>query len=144
MAIRDIVSYVQLQRALDAMPAKKNTFTSATIDRMKSDGGYEALALYLLVGTWTDGSFAFTINDSPDASVWTAVGTSNPDNLTPDGATGFASITSAPTAVNQKVGYIGSQRYVQVVCTVTGSPATGCQMDLLAVLGNPRNLPTTA
>src|SRR5579859_2932628 len=113
MSARDIVSYIQVQRALDAMPAKKTTFTSATIDRRKSDGGYEALALYLLCGTYTDGSFAFQINDSPDGSTWTAVSTTPPDNLTPDGSTGFASITNAGTAVNQKVGYIGSQRYVQ-------------------------------
>ncbi len=141
---RDINSYIQVQSGLDALPAKKVTFTSATIDRMKSDGGYEALALYLLAGTWTDGTFAFAINDSPDNSVWTAVGTSAPDNLIPDATTGFANISSVATAVNQKVGYIGSKRYVQVVCTVTGAPATGCTMDIVAVLGNSRNLPTTA
>ena len=141
---RDNVSRIQVQSALDALPAMKSPFTSATIDRLKSDGGYESLTLYLLVGTWTDGSFAFAINDSPDGSVWTAVSTSNPDYLIPDATTGFASITSAGTAVNQKVGYVGSQRYVQVVCTVTGSPVTGCQMDLLGVLGDARNNPTTA
>jgi hypothetical protein len=141
---RDNVSSIQVQSGLDALPAKKTTFTSATIDRMKSDGGYEALTLYLLAGTWTDGSFAFAINDSPDNSTFTAVGTSAPDNLIPDAITGFASITSALTAVNQKVGYVGSKRYVQVVCTVTGSPATGCTMDILGVLGHSRNVPTTA
>lgn len=141
---RDNVSFVQVQSGLDAMPAKKTTFTGATIDRMKSDGGYEALTLYLLVGTYTDGSFAFAINDSPDGSTWTAVATTPPDNLIPDASTGFANITNAGSAKSQKVGYIGAQRYVQVVCTVTGSPATGCQMDLLGVLGFPKNAPTTA
>lgn len=141
---RDNVASIQAQSGLDALPAKKATFTGATIDRMKSDGGYEALTLYLLVGTYTDGTFAFAINESSDASTWTAVSTSSPDYLTPDASVGFANISSSATAVNQKVGYVGSKRYVQVVCTVTGSPATGCTLDIVGILSNARNNPTTA
>lgn len=139
--MRDNVDRIHAVSALDAMPAKKLTFTSATIDRLAADGGYDSLTLYLLAGTWTDGSFAFAINDSPDGSTWTAV---TDTNLVPQPNTGFAAVTSSGTAVNQKVGYIGGQRYVQVVCTVTGSPATGCQMDLIGILGDARNNPTTA
>ena len=140
---RDGVSLVHCVSAVDAMPAKKTTFTGATIDRLAADGGYEQLTLYLLTGTWTDGSFAFAINDSPDGSTWTAVAQ---QYLIPEGvpSSGFNAITSSGTAVPQKVGYIGSQRYVQVVCTVTGSPATGCQLDIVGILGGARYNPTTA
>ena len=139
--MRDNVDRIHAVSAVDAMPAKKTTFTGATIDRMAADGGYESLTLYLLTGTWTDGTFAFAINDSPDGSTWTAV---TAVNEVPQPNTGFANITSSGTAVPQKVGYIGGQRYVQVVCTVTGSPATGCQLDIVAILGDARNNPTTA
>lgn len=140
---RDNVSRIRVRSALDALPAKKTTFTSATIDRLSADGGYESLTLYLLAGTWTDGSFAFAINDSPDDSTYTAVAAAF---LIPEGvpSTGFASITSAATSKNQKVGYTGAQRYVQVVCTVSGSPGTGVLMDIVAVLSDARNNPTTA
>lgn len=139
--MRDIVDRIHVVSAVDAMPAKKLTFTGATIDRMSNDGGYESLALYLLAGTWTDGTFAFAINDSPDAAVWTLV---TAVNEVPQPNTGFANISSVATAVPQKVGYIGGQRYVQVVCTVTGAPATGCQLDIVAILGDARVNPTTA
>src|SRR5258708_23479342 len=51
----------------------KTAQTSASIDRYRN-GGYAAFTLELCPGLWTDGTHAFTINESDDNSTWTAVG----------------------------------------------------------------------
>lgn len=133
-------------RSAFPLPVNKVNITGADIDRLGADGGYEALSLHLQAGTWTDGTHAFQIQHAVDNGSG-APGTYNNVSSTAldtEQNASFASITSAPTAVNQKVGYIGGLRWVRVNVTVTGSPATGAAYLINAVMSEARNQPTTA
>lgn len=143
--MRDNVNRVRVRSAF-ALPVNKVNITGADIDRLGADGGYESLSLHLQAGTWTDGTHAFQIQHADDNGSG-APGTYNNVSSTAydtEQNASFASITSAPTAINQKVGYIGGKRWVRVNVTVTGSPATGAAYLINGVLGDARNLPTTA
>jgi hypothetical protein len=137
--MRDNVNRIKV-RAGFSLPVFKTNQTSATFDRMASDGGYESLTLYLLAGTWTDGTHAFQIQHSDDGATWSNVSSTAFDT---EQNASFASITSAPTAMNQKVGYIGGKRYVQVISTVGGAPATGAAYQIVGVFGDAHNQPTS-
>ena len=91
------------------------TYSSASLDLANALDN----SINVILGTWTDGTFTFKLQDSPDNNTWTdvAAGLYN-------GSLGVVSDnTQVGTAL--RVGYLGAQRYVKVVCTVTGSPATG-------------------
>lgn len=148
--MRDIVSEVgSFYTGLSALPVVKTTQTSAWIDLANFDGAM----VYILAGNWTDGTITPVIHESDDASTdlgaaaaadlvaWKA--TSATDHTPVKvGASQPAAISSAATAINQRVGYIGGHRYIQVVSTVTGSPATGSGYDVVIVAGRPRNMPS--
>lgn len=113
----------------------------SSIDRYRN-AGYAALTLQLLCGTWTDGTHAFTIQESADNSTWTTVAAA--DLLSgpgvASGAGAFTSITSAGTAVSQSLDYIGRQRYVRVISTLSGI-TTGAAYVLVGLLFAPMIYP---
>jgi len=119
----------------------KTAQTSASIDRYRN-GGYAALTLELCPGLWTDGTHAFTINESDDNSTFTAVVAAdlmpNPEVGVYGTASTFLPINAA-TAVVQRIDYIGRKRYVQVVSAETG--ATGAAYALLGHLFAPNVFP---
>ncbi|SRR5258708_29667519 len=84
----------------------------------------------VIPGTWTDGTHTVKLQDSDDNSVWT-------DVLAVDlnKSSAFVPITSAPTAIVQKVGYIGIKRYLRAVVVSTGV-TTGAIVGALIVLGD--------
>jgi hypothetical protein len=132
---------------LSALPAIKTTQTSPGVDL----ANYNGACVYLLAGTWTDGTLTPVIQESPDNSTWNAVAATDLVAWQATSASVFtpvrvggsqpAAISSAPTAINQRVGYIGGQRYIRVVTTVSGSPATGCLYDVIIQAGEPRLMP---
>lgn len=132
--------------------------------------GYNGALVYILAGTWTDGNHAFSIqvtNDNgsgaPNAGGWAAAPVidlitwtaTSPTNFTPvkaldsnglpTGNVQPASITSAATAINQRIGYIGGVQgvsdWMRVVTTVSGA-TTGAQYDVVIELGLPRVQPS--
>lgn len=135
MAIFDL--YNRIGVVPDLNPAVyKTTQTSGGIDRTAFENGVDALVGVLSVGAWTDGTHTFVMQDSPDNSTWTAVAA-----VYLQGS--FTPITSAGQQnAEQKVGYLGLQRYVRVVDTVTGSPATGAVYGFSWIVGGAHNLPT--
>lgn len=148
--MRDVVSEVgTFFTGLSALPAIKTTQTSGWIDLANYDGAM----IYLLAGTYTDGTLTPVIHVSDDGStdlgaaattdlvLWQATSASV---FTPvkSGNAQPSAISSSATAINQRVGYLGSHRYIQVVTTVTGSPATGCQYDAIVLAGRPRFMPS--
>lgn len=153
--MRDIVSkHGTFFTGLSALPAIKTTQTSPSVDT----SGYNGASIYILAGTWTDGTHTFAVQESPDNSTWTNVATTDlilwtatsPTNFTPVrvGNSQPLAISSAATAINQRVGYMGNvnstnaMRYLRVVTTVTGSPATGAQYDIIINLGEPYLMPS--
>jgi hypothetical protein len=154
--MRDNVSKVgTVVTALAALPVNKINITGQTVSLLN----YNAATLYIPAGTWTDGTHTFTIQESPDGTTWNTV--ANGDLVAwqatsatvttavkqPDGSgsgliTGRsqpAAISSAATAVNQRIGYIGAQPNVRVNVVVTGAPVTGAAYDAVWVLGEPRD-----
>lgn len=134
---------------LAALSAIKTTQTSPSVDL----AGYNAATIYLLAGTWTDGTLTPVVQESDDNSTFAAVNgadlvawtAASASDKTPVkvGNSQPSAISSAGTAVNQRIGYIGAKRYIRVVTTVTGSPATGALFDAFIVAGEPRFFPAS-
>lgn len=149
--MRDNVSRLGTAYTGLALPAANtsNATPSSGVDL----ANYNAATLYLLAGTWTDGTHTFTIEESDSASsgfttvansdlvAWSATSASD---YTPVkvGNAQITAISSAATAINWRVGYIGGKRYVRVKVVVTGSPITGAVYDTFWILGEPRNMPS--
>lgn len=111
------------------------TVSSTGIDRTAYESGVDALVAVLEVGAWTDGTHTFKLQDSPDNTNWTDVAATYLQGS-------FTAIagTGQQNAV-QKVGYLGNQRYVKAVDTVSGA-TTGAIYGLLWIVGGAHNLPT--
>lgn len=112
---------------------------------------YNAATLYILAGVYTDGVHTFTIQESPDNTNWSNVANTDlvawqapsPTQFYPpvkDGNSQPQPISSAATAINQRIGYLGAQPYVRVIVTVTGA-TNGAAYDCIWILGEPRNMP---
>lgn len=147
--------------AAATLPAFTASWTGATID-LQALPEYNAATLYILAGAWTDGTHAFTIQEAPDngsgaPGTWTVVATTDLNAFTaPSAAVLYpptkignaqpAAISSAPTAINQRVGYVGSYpgggatRFLRVTGVVTGA-TIGAKYLPLWVLGEPRIFP---
>jgi hypothetical protein len=120
----------------DLVPAAYTTTQTTTgINRQTYEQGSDAVVAVLSIGAWTDGTHTFAMQDSPDNSTWTAVASTYLQGS-------FTAIAgSGQHNTVQKVGYLGTQQYVRVVDTVTGSPATGAVYGLNWVLGGLHNAP---
>jgi len=92
--------------------------------------GYEGALIQAVVGTITDGTHTLTVEESADGTTWTAVAAANLQGS-------FANLASN---VNQKVGYLGTKRYIRVNATVSGA-TTGGVYAVAVVRGNPRKAP---
>lgn len=156
MASRDIVSEIgSFFTGITALQVLKTTQTSPGVNL----AGYDGAMVYILAGNWTDGTMTPVLQDSPDNSTWTncvatdlvawtATSTTNSAPAKLNDANGNATgnsqpnaISSAATAINQRVGYLGKQQYLRVVSTISGSPGTGMGYDVVIVAGRPRLLP---
>lgn len=155
--MRDIVSEIgSFYTGISALPVLKTTQTSGWIDLANYDGAM----VYILASHWTDGTFTPVIHESDDGSTdlgaavgtdlvaWSATSTTNSapvklndSNGNPTGRSQPNAISSVATAINQRVGYIGGHRYIQVVSTISGGPATGMGYDVVIVAGRPRLQP---
>lgn len=147
--MRDVVSNVGTIRVgVTALPAYTTTQTSPSVDLKDFDGA----AVYILAGTWTDGTFTPVVEESDDDSAFTTVADAHLSLFKATSATDFtpvevgndqpAAISSAATAINQRVGYIGAKHYIRLKTTVTGSPSTGMTLFAVIVEGRPRIQPS--
>jgi len=110
---------------------------TATVNGASVDtAGYDSATAYVYPGTWTDGAHTPKLQDSPDNATWTDVAAAQLIGA-------FSAITSAGTAVNQKVGYVGANRYLRAVVTVAGA-TTGAVYTVPIILGRGRKLPQAA
>jgi hypothetical protein len=118
---------------LPAGPRTTNT-TGTTVDRMTDEGGFRSALVLIHVGTVTDGTHTVEVQDSPNNSDWTAVANDFLQGTEP------ALITSNDERIHE-IGYTGHQRYLRVVVTASGSPATGGVYGATILLGWPRKMP---
>jgi hypothetical protein len=149
--MRDNVSKLgTLVNALGAAVNKTTVAAGTTVDL----ANFNAATLYIMTGTWTDGTHTFLVEEAPDAAgvpgSWTTVATTDLVAWKATSATDHTpvkvgnaqptAISSAATAFNQRVGYIGAQRFIR--CDVTASGSTGAAYDAVWIEGEPRNMPS--
>jgi hypothetical protein len=111
--------------------------------------GYDGGAMYILPGTWTDGTHAITLQESvddvdgdyadvaaADLVAWSATSTTDYTPVHVGNAQPTA-ISSAATAIYWAVGYMGSKRWIRpkVVCSGT---TTGAEYTAVMERGEPR------
>jgi hypothetical protein len=97
--------------------------------------GYDAAMIVVAFGAYTDGTHTPSVQHSADNSSYTAVSASELDGaLSPVSSAGGANSV-------QSVGYLGSQRYVRVVMTVSGA-SSGALSTAQVIAGEPRCAPT--
>lgn len=125
---KTIYKYSKSVACLTATGAKvTGTLNGTTVDRYQSGAGdYNSVLFAALAGTITDGSHVFSVQDSPDNSVWTAAAAADTNGTPP---------TWTSTNSNQVAdfGYVGNQRYCRVVLISSGT-TTGAIIGAVAVL----------
>ena len=121
--------------AIGLAPAKYTTTQTITLDL--ADAGSNDILLQ--VGAITDGTFTLAIYDGALANASDKVATTNYQATSNNSTAWTVGALSANTIY--EIGYIGVKRYVTLVITVTGSPATGAGLALLLAKGNSRKQP---
>ncbi len=124
--------YHEIKEVQDIVPAvyKTNQAQSSGIDT----AGYESCVLVFETGAYTDGTHTPAAYECDTINgTYTAVAASS--------LLGAFTAVSSSAGQNkiQKVGYVGSKRFVEV--QVTSSGTTGMVYGTRAILGNPHNHP---
>lgn len=119
--------YSKLSAATTLAPAARTAgATGTTVDLQNFDGAL----IQALVGTITDGTHSLTVQESADGTTFTNV----------DAADLQGSFAALASGTNQKVGYLGSKRYVRVNADVSGATSGGVY-GVLVVRGAARKYP---
>ena len=118
--------------------------TPVTIDRQ----GFESVEIIFSVGV---GGITFTgtnkiemkLTDSPDDSTYTAVTADDLLGVDTVGAGGIVEsfVAAHAAATVHKVGYVGGERYIQLLADFGGTHAAGTAISAVAVLSNPASAP---
>lgn len=125
--MRDLSNHISPVQTLRPLAVVNGTDDGLTADLANFDGA----TVVIDVGLWTDGVHTFTVQDSPDNSVWTAVADAFLDGAEPvvDGATDDEQI--------YEIGYLGGRRYLRVSVVTTGA-TTGAVFAATVVRGYQR------
>lgn len=124
--MKDLKNSIAIDQSL-APAAVASSADGSTVDKL----GYTSMTAVVSIGAWTDADHAFSLEDSPDDSTWTAVAASEMDGT-------FTDVTDATTdGTTQIVAYLGSERYLRVVTTVTNNPTDGCVYGANIIKGHP-------
>jgi len=120
---RDITQLGSFYNQLSACPSITTTQTGPWIDLAGFDGGL----IHIECGTYTSGTLTPVIQDSDDASTPTTAANADLIAYSATSATDHTpvhvggaqptAISSAGTAINWTVGYIGAKRYIRLVST---------------------------
>ncbi len=112
--------------------------TNQTPNGVDLAGHYSAMA-EISVAAVTDGTFAFELQESDvEGSGYAAVADADLIGTEPTGVT-----TGSGDSTVYRVGYMGNKRYLKVVVTVSGSPATGAGLSVNILKGRPRHAPVS-
>jgi hypothetical protein len=94
--------------------------------------GYDGALVVINADTITDGTHTPKVQESDDNSSFSDVASTDLVG------TALVAITAASV---QRIAYVGIKRYIRVVVTVTGSPATGGKYNALVMRGLPSRGP---
>lgn len=131
MPIRDVNKNTAM--AASITPAVRTTSVNGSAVDLGADGGHDGATVYFVVGTITDGTHTPKLQESADNSSWSDVAASDQSGT----------LAALASTTHQKVGYVGSKRYIRAVVTVTGSPSTGGDYAAVAALGRARTAPVS-
>jgi hypothetical protein len=121
----DLKNYLDVVQSLN--PAARTASANGTgVDL----ANYNGAMVVLHVGTITDGTHTPRVEESSDNSTYTTVAASDL----------IGSLAALATGVVQRVGYIGSRRYIRVATTVSGA-TNGGVYGASVVRGFPRKAP---
>lgn len=130
MTMRDINNAIKVVTTIEPAASITATTTGAAVDT----AGYRSACAVIHSGVHTDGTFTPTLEES-DAS-----GSDYTTVAAGDLSGSFATVTSSTDQSIQKVGYLGSKRYLRVVMTETVASA-GAFFTAVIVLGDPISAP---
>ena len=127
--------YNRLTVAKTLAPAARTTTAAGTAVDLQ---GFEAAAAIINVGAWTDGTHAFSLQESDTTTDGDFADVADAD------LQGTEPIVASGSTQNTayKVGYLGNKRYVRIKCTISGGPSTGlvAAADIVKSFG--RHLPS--
>ncbi|MGE3771262.1 MAG: hypothetical protein AB7G06_09980 [Bdellovibrionales bacterium] len=127
--LKDIKS--QTNALLSLSPAARTSSADGSTVDLRD---YGSAAFVVLFGTHTDGTHTPSAEESDDGSNWDAIAAG-------DLAGSFAAVSSsAGNGTVQRVGYLGSKRYVRVVMTCAGT-TTGALSSAIVVAGHAAQQP---
>ena len=121
----DLENKTEVSNSIDIAAITDGTLNGTGVE-LTSHG---ALVVFT-VGTKTDGTHTPKLQDSPDNSTWADVAAADQ----------VGTLAALASDTHQKVGYVGSERYLRAVITTTGS-TTGIVAGAVVVKQNPRKGP---
>lgn len=130
MTMRDLNNKIKVVTTIEPAASITATTTGTAVDC----AGYRSACAVIHTGVHTDGTFTPELQES-DAS-----GSGFTTVAAGDLAGSFTAVTSANDQSVQKVGYLGSKRYLKVVMTETVASA-GAFFTAVIVLGDPITAP---
>src|SRR5574337_1904293 len=130
---QDLYNRVSIAKTL--APAARTTTAAGTAVDLE---GFESAVAEIAVGAWTDGTHAFSVQESDTTTDGDFADVADADlqGTEPTVASG-----STQNTVHE-LGYIGDKRYVRVKCTISGGPSTGLVAGASIVRGHGRHLPS--
>nr|WP_062336179.1 hypothetical protein [Herbidospora sakaeratensis] len=130
---RDAYNNLLVKQTL--IPAVRNASANGTaVDRNEDGCGFQSALVVVNAGTVTDGTHTIEVQDSDDGTNFTAVADAYLQGAEP-------AIVAADDNKVFEIGYLGLRRYLRVVLTVSGSPATGAALGAFVVLAEPSVAP---
>lgn len=127
--MRDLKSQIDSVQSLLPAARTNGTATGAAVDLQ----GFQGAVAEFVAGAWTDGSHTPTIFDSADGTTYAQAAA---QDLQP----GVAVAGTAQQNANQRVGYLGSKRYIKPALITTGA-TTGAVVGANVLRGYPNNAP---
>ncbi|MGI9159862.1 MAG: hypothetical protein ACR2K1_08935 [Saprospiraceae bacterium] len=133
---------------LIAAAARTTDSTRLWVDR----SGYEAVSILLEIGaggitfdTTNKVEFVLYESDASDGTGATAVAEADLMGVTGSGATGIVKslIAAHATGAAYMYGYRGAKRYIGLLADFSGTHGVATPMAASAILGKPRNSPTS-
>lgn len=130
MTLRDMFNNTAVKTSLVPAVRTNGSATGTAVDLR----GFDAAVVSVSFGAYTDGSHTPSLQHSVDGVSFTDVAVTD--------VTGDFTIVDSGAGGNnvQSVGYIGQQRYLRVLMTVTGA-TSGAASGATIVAGEPHNAP---
>jgi hypothetical protein len=130
MATRDLLRNQLTSQSL-APAVRTSTATGSAVDLI----GFDGAVIVVSFGAYTDGTHTPSVLSSVDGVTYNAAATSDLDGT-------FTAVSGSGGANTvQQVGYVGSQRFLKIVMTISGA-TSGAASAANITAGYPHNGPT--